>query len=250
MNNIKIVIPSYKAGQWVHKTITSVKSQSYGNFKCIFIDDNSPDDTFLIAQAAAEGDERFIFKKNNARVGALENIYNGFKEIGEDDQDIYVTLDGDDWLSNNFALEHLNYTYEEKKCLITYGSFIEWPSGICHPHLLEPYPLHVIENNLFREHEWKASALRTFRRILWENIKKSDLIAPEENCFYQVAWDLAFMFPMIEMAGDRSEHIKEILYVYNKQNPISDMYVNTEKQLDRAEKIRKKTKYTKKIVDF
>ena len=58
------------------------------------------------------------------------------------------------------------------------------------------------------------------------------------------------MFPMIEMAGDRSEHIKEILYVYNKQNPISDMYVNTEKQLDRAEKIRKKTKYTKKIVDF
>ena len=247
MNNIKIVIPSYRSEQWVHKTITSVRSQAYGNFKCIFIDDNSPDSTFLVAQAAGGGDERFIFKKNNTRVGALKNIYDGFKEIGEHDEDIYVTLDGDDWLNDNWVLEKLNETYEEKKCLLTYGSFVEWPSGISHSHLLEPYSKEVIEGNLFRESGWKASALRTFKRVLWENIKKSDLIDPEENRFYQVAWDLAFMFPMIEMAGDRSEHIRDILYVYNKQNPISDMYVNEQKQLDRAAKIRKKQKYEKRI---
>ena len=63
-NNLKIVIPAYKSEKWVTNTIRSVKGQSYTNFKCIFIDDNSPDDTFNVAKKAIEEDERFILWRN------------------------------------------------------------------------------------------------------------------------------------------------------------------------------------------
>ena len=39
--------------------------------------------------------------------------------------------------------------------------------------------------------------------------------------FYKTSIDKAFMYPMIEMARERSEFIDDILYVYNFSNPLN-----------------------------
>ncbi len=52
-----------------------------------------------------------------------------------------------------------------------------------------------------------TSALRTFKYKLWKNIKEEDL-KNREGKFYEAAWDLAFMFPMFEMAGEKIEFVK------------------------------------------
>ena len=54
------------------------------------------------------------------------------------------------------------------------------------------------------------------------------------------------MFPMLEMAGDRQEFIKEVLYVYNDKNPISDHNIRRKEQILAAKEIREKKRYNAK----
>ena len=54
------------------------------------------------------------------------------------------------------------------------------------------------------------------------------------------------MFPMLEIAGSRQEFVKEVLYVYNDENPISDHKIRRKEQILAAREIRKKGKYRKK----
>ena len=53
------------------------------------------------------------------------------------------------------------------------------------------------------------------------------------------------MFPMLEMAGERQEFLRDLLYVYNDQNPISDHKIRRYAQILAAKEIRKKKKYNK-----
>jgi hypothetical protein len=46
-----------------------------------------------------------------------------------------------------------------------------------------------------------------------------------------MTWDMAIMYPILEMAGDKHHSFKEILYVYNTSNPLSDDKKNRELQL-------------------
>jgi len=243
MIDIKVIVPGYNCEPWIHKTINSIKNQTFTNFKCIVIDDTSTDNTFKAAEQTINGDNRFKLVRNTENNGALKNIYDGIKIISEDDEDVIITVDGDDWVYDENVFEKVSATYLDNNCLITYGSFIEYPSNITHPYYLTSYDENVIQNNLFRDTGWKASHLRTFKAKLWNSIKYEDFIDPETGKFYETAWDLAFMIPMLEMAGDRSKHIDDILYVYNKENPASDMYIKTQLQLSTADKIRKKPRY-------
>jgi hypothetical protein len=51
------------------------------------------------------------------------------------------------------------------------------------------------------------------------------------------------MIPMLEMAGSRSEFIKDTMYVYNMANDSADSYLNRERQLELEKYIRSKPKY-------
>ena len=62
-----------------------------------------------------------------------------------------------------------------------------------------------------------------------------------------MASDLAIMFPMLEMAGNRQEFISEILYCYNDKNPISDHKIRRKEQILSAKEIRQKKRYNRRI---
>lgn len=57
-------------------------------------------------------------------------------------------------------------------------------------------------------------------------IKEKDFFDPETNEYYSMAGDFAFMFPMIEMCGERFEYIPEELYVHNRSNEMSETKVD------------------------
>ena len=79
-----------------------------------------------------------------------------------DVDDVNIILDGDDWLSSTNILSRLNEVYSEDNCLLTYGSYVAFPSGIIG---VEPsqYPDSVVQNNSFREDSWRASHLKSFK---------------------------------------------------------------------------------------
>ena len=77
---------------------------------------------------------------------------------------------------------------------------------------------------------------------IWEMPELVDLegndLSDEDDNFYEMTWDQALMFPMMEMARERVRFVSDILYIYNDDNPINDHKVDRQKQIDTGERIR------------
>src|ERR1035437_8876807 len=56
---VSIIIPAYNAARYLGETLESIQNQTYANFECIIINDNSTDDTVKIVTAIASADKRF-----------------------------------------------------------------------------------------------------------------------------------------------------------------------------------------------
>ncbi|MHA1796049.1 MAG: glycosyltransferase family 2 protein, partial [Promethearchaeota archaeon] len=218
-----------------------MKAQTYKNFQCIILDDISTDNSVEVIKNEIEGDDRFKLIINTEKAFALKNIYDGINISNPKTEDIILTLDGDDWLASRDALEKVNDVYNSSKCWITFGSYAEYPNNR-RGKFAKQIPKNIIETNSFRSFEWCSSHLRTFKYHLWERIKKEDLLDKDGN-FYKMTWDLAFMFPMLEMAGNRSKYIKDILYTYNVDNPLNDHKIDNSYQVSLEREIRSKPKY-------
>lgn len=235
-----IVIPSYNNEKWCERNIVSALNQSYDKFRIIFVDDCSSDRTFnLVAKKVEQSANRdkCTIIKNTTRIGALANLYNMIHSCADDE--IILTLDGDDWFPDAEVLNKLKGHYNRDDIWITYGQYRNYPDG--GSGIAGSYPSHVISNNSFRKTPWAASHLRTFYAWLFKKIKKEDLSINGE--FFKMTWDFAIMFPMMEMAKEHQKYISDILYVYNMENPINDHKVNIRMQQDLDRHIRNMPKY-------
>ena len=247
MNNeqerkFNIIIPLYNVEKWIKYCIRSVKAQEYGNFHCYLVDDISTDNTSKIIKNEIEGDNRFTLIENKEKKYALLNIHDTIELAKLDANDVVVLLDGDDWFPNKTVLQNLNRVYNSEACDMTYGSYVEYPSGI-KGKFAKQVPHDIVENLLYRESEWMTSHLRTFKHSLWQKIDNKDFVYSQTQKFYKASWDLAFMFPMLEMAGHKAHYVDEVMYVYNRQNPLNEDKVNHGIQLAEEAEIRKKNKY-------
>ena len=237
---MNIIIPSYNNEKWCKKNIESALSQDYDNFKIYFIDDCSSDKTFEIVRDIVEKSglkNKCVLIKNNQNYGALHNFYHVIH--GCDDQSIIVQLDGDDWLAHKNVLKELHKIYNSNNIWLTYGQFKLYPDNIV--GWCKPLSDKIIKNNTIRKAPWVTSHLRTFKAKLFKGIKLEDLLY--EGKFYSMAPDLAMMFPMIEMAGEHIYCFREVLYIYNNSNPLSEHRVKHELQKKLASFIRKQKTY-------
>lgn len=247
MTNFKIIVPMFNVEKWIKINIEQLKKQRL-NFDCVLIDDMSIDETPSIVNDLIKDDSRFQFVINSEKKFALRNIFEGIQKLDPKDDDVILTVDGDDWLYDEFVLNVLNdvYSYTSSfaerptRTLLTYGSYIEFPTK--RHGLSQQISKDVIKNNSFRKAQWSASHLRTFKFLLWKNIKTEDLKDKEGN-FYRMAWDQAFMFPMLEMAAERSTFISSPLYIYNVMNPLNDHKIDHSLQLATESEIRNKEPY-------
>jgi len=236
----KIIIPAYNAENWISRTIDSVKDQKYQNYECYITDDISTDSTLEVAKGSGHG-EKFIVSQCREKKYALKNIYDTILSSEPSPDDVIVVLDGDDWFPNCNVLSQLNHYYKNSDCLMTYGSFVRFPDGEIGEEASQ-YPQDVVDNNTFREDQWRASHLKTFRFSLWDKVKKDDLVKKDGE-FYEISYDQVMMLPMLEMAGSRSKYIPEVTYVYNITNPNAVNKTKAQKQYEYMLEIRQKPKY-------
>jgi len=238
-NHFTIIIPSYNNIQWIKDSIESAINQNYDNFEIIFIDDISTDGSYEFVLNNYKNIKNLKIIRNEKRMYGLYNIRNGV--VLSKENSICITLDGDDKLKNNNVLNYLNNIYNSS-VWITYGSY---ESNGKKPNHLRSYTQNEIKENKFREIEWLATHLRTFRRELFLRINEDDL-KDDNGDYLKITWDLAFQFPMLEMSGYHSLYVPEVLYIYNLDNPISD---NSQRDLQYKTEleIRKKDKYKKLI---
>ncbi|MBS0622222.1 MAG: glycosyltransferase family 2 protein [Verrucomicrobia bacterium] len=238
----KIVIPAYNAAAWIEKSLSSVESQTYKNYDVCVIDDASTQEEQrqIIASFVERNGWKAIYNSTNC--GALENIVKGIKALECADDDVIITLDGDDWLFNDCVLDHLNQVYEESRPLLTYGQYVRFSNGKIGCCREVSWGTRYFRR--FRKKNWRYTHLRTFKYVLWRNLRDEDLRG-EDGRYWQVSWDLAIMFPMLEMAGNRIAFVNRILLIYNDGNPISDAIIRLPEQRRTNELIRKLPKYSR-----
>ncbi len=257
---IIVVIPSYNNAEWYVNNLSSIFMQEYENYHIIYIDDCSEDRTAdLVERYITDVGEidRVTLIRNAERKG---HLYNHILAVTmAPDDAIIVHIDGDDWLRldeevRTDIFSRLNKIYEDPTVWLTYGSYYRYPYG--NRGTCKNFPAEIIQESAYREYPWVSSHLRTFYAWLFKRIDPQDFLYTGANPEYRgklwpAAADLAFMFPMLEMAAGRYEYIPDLIYAYNRLNPLN-LCIGDRQAVQRecAELIRTKEKYSPLSDDF
>jgi len=235
---MKILMGFYNAEKYIQRSILSVMSQNFKDYKCYITSDKSTDNSVDLVNQIIKNDERFELVEDTDiklyQTGNFDRNIRNNKEI--DDNEVLVEVDGDDFLPDVNVLDRINNVYKDPNVWIANGSFQYANSSPGFSQAQTDF------DNL-RASRFTASHIRTWRAFLWRNIKPEDL-RDENGDYWQWSGDLCFMFPMLEMSGP--EHYKfmnDINYIYNEDNIINEHKVDMSMVNDHASKIRSKEKY-------
>jgi glycosyltransferase involved in cell wall biosynthesis len=216
-----VVSAFWNASNYIERCITSVMSQEFTDFTMYLIDDMSDDDTVSKIESLISNDKRFKLIVNTEKKYKLRNFDDLIMdEELIDDEDIIIELDGDDWLYDENVLEKVYNKYNKNKNLwMTNGSFIYSNGQIGFSSKVNP--------STVRKDPFRLSHLRTWKSHLWRSIEEESFIGSDGE-YFRSAPDVAYSFPMVEMAGDKHyEFIPDIMYVYNAESPYNEHKPNS-----------------------
>jgi len=237
---IKILIVGGPVECYIERCLTSVVLQEHTDWEAQVVLDPFKDKSY--EKALVWQSDKLKVHINKERRTALPNLLLATEMLNPSDEDILITLDADDWLYDKSALSTVVSYYERfPRLLLTHGSWIAYPFPNTNTNNA-PYTEEDFKGNI-RKIPWRASHLRTFKHKLWKKVKDEDL-RDELGNYYESAWDLAMMWPMLEMAGfSRIKFIPEKLLVYNMENPCGDTKLRVEQQMYYTDYLARKTPY-------
>jgi glycosyltransferase involved in cell wall biosynthesis len=233
-----ILILSYNNEKYTDLCLNSALNQNYENFDVIFINCNSTDSTREICEKYTNKYDNLTIIDEIDRIYQTENFLLG--TLLSEKNTTIVSLDGDDWLINKNVLDLLNSVYFSTRCLLSYGSYIEFP----YKNVRWAWKKRSLEElSEIRKNKFSLSHLRTWNKELFLNIKKESLKMNDK--YPKMAGDVSVLLYMVEMYPEKCIFINNVMYVYNKTNILSDININGKKQIETAEYFFKKNKYSK-----
>ena len=201
----------YNFEKWIGKCIKSAINQKYKNWEMYLIDDFSSDNSVSVAEMAAGDDPRIKIIKNTQNMcGVYNKTVNFVNHAKPNDEDVIVTLDGDDYLLHVNVLDLLNEIYNNDYWL-TYGGH----TNTSQYKFADDYYTPVDWSKSLRNQRFCLSHLKSHKFFLVKNIKNKDLCYRNGNMF-KYADDVITYVPMAEMSGQKhSFYIKDKVYFYN-----------------------------------
>ena len=225
---IKILIVGGPVEHYIDRCLKSLSTQTFSDWEAQVVLDPFEDKSY--EKALMWQNNKIKVMRNPTRLTALPNFLLATKLLNPSDEDIIVTLDADDWFFDANALSIVDsYYHMYPNLLITHGSWVPYPFPNANTNNA-PYTEQEFKDNIIKV-PWRASHLRTFKHKLWRRVRDEDL-RDERGNYYESAWDLAMMWPMLEMSGyDRVKFIPEKLYMYNMENPNGDSKIRVKQQM-------------------
>lgn len=210
-----VIVVGRNNGASIERTLTSIFTQNYENFRIVYIDDASDDGSFELAQDLIYDMKYLIpttLTRNEEPLGVLENLNRTIQTCA--DEEIVVLVDGHDWLAHEWVLQKLNQYYADPDLWITCGQFRNYPTF----ELGNVGPTQV---KGIRSSSFKDFHLQTFYAALFKKINPSDLMC--QGNYFLCAAPLAYMAPMLEMAPTHFQYIPDTLYIADpSMAPLSD----------------------------
>jgi glycosyltransferase involved in cell wall biosynthesis len=204
-----VIVNCGRCEAFIGECLASLRRQTFTEWQAQVTIDRDGDATWERAVAARGGDERIVITRNPRRRYPMTNIFAALERSAAGPDDVIVNLDGDDWLIDDRAFERIARAYDDG-CWMTYGSWISnrsdrlglWPA----------YPDGISD---FRDAPWLATAVRTWKKWLFDLIDPRD-VTDDRGRPLRVCEDVAYMYPMLEMATTRrARHIEAPLMLYN-----------------------------------
>lgn len=225
-----IVVCSYNNKEIYTKNLDSIFCQDYTNYHVVYVDDNSPDGTYDAVKEYLETHATYKDKitliKNPVNTRQLRNTYYAVHNFSNDD-DIIIILDGDDWFAHSKVLSVLNTIYQDPYIWMTCGNYIQDKGYLLVPNYTPP---HAYDTSVLRSaYTTPPPHLRSFYSWLFKQIPLEDLVS--EGAFIPMAADMAYLFPMLEMAKDHYYPIQQALYMYNTTGALNCYHNQKSKDL-------------------
>lgn len=218
-NKFKIVVTFYNPGvNYLKKCLKSIENQNYKNYDVCIINDKSTKEVNKLNSLCNSYQKKYNWKyhENKRNGGPYKSRMEAINYLNPEDNDVIVLIDGDDKLSNNNVLNILNDNYQDNT-QVTFGNYrMVEESGnkskgrtMCkHVNLKK-----MAHNNSFRDRKgYSFSHLKTFKYGIYKNINHNDNKVNGE--YIRSATDAAIMYPLLELAGENSKCINDILYDY------------------------------------
>jgi len=246
-NKAIVIVIQRNAEKYLRKSLTSAVVQDYEDIGIIFIDDASEDGSVKIAHKILEDRRDTVFTINRQKTCKLESIRRAITEQCTNSNSTIFWLDGDDYLTSSTAISEMMELHEHYD--VVWSQHIEEiDDGRIKTGCSGP-----ITNGNVREGKWVSSALRSFKKFLFDEISENAFLDANGK-LYEKTIDQAIMYPVLEMAGPKKWHFydkKLYFYTYNPKTMRTEGKGNKE-QLANESHIRGKKPYpillTRKII--
>lgn len=229
INNIKFcfITSSYNQEQFIIMNLNSIRIQKYNNYRVLYVNDNSTDNSLNILQRYRKSFPSFKMKiiNNNIRRGPAYSRQLAYNKCADDE--ICVFLDGDDFLINPHVLNILATVYSwNSKIVATFGSIINTVNNYKNIYYSRQ------NTNKYYSH------LRTARAKYVKKIPESYL-KDSNNKWFMFCTDVALFTALIEIIGNNYVFIQNSLIYYNKYNSKNNKNEGYENQNTNGTNIRK-----------
>jgi glycosyltransferase involved in cell wall biosynthesis len=217
------IIPSYNNADWYKHNIKSISNQNLTNWRAIYVDDASTDNTLKLVQEYVNHlglSKKFSYIQNPRQLGPAGSRYQAYSQTNENE--ICCMLDGDDWLYGTNVLDILSHYYlAGYNC--TYGSYYlyteegSWDSSV---YFNIDYDDKCKKKKSYRQSShWIARHFRTMKSYLIKDIDANKYLKMD-NEWIRLATDKAEMYYAMEQPKSKPVKITDLIYVYNKTNSI------------------------------
>lgn len=234
---IHLVVNCGLCEDYIGACLRSVRAQTVTSWRAWVTLDITGDATLERAIEARGDDDRIDIVVNEERLYPMANLLRAIDRSGAEAEDVIVVLDGDDRFIRDDALALIARAYDEG-AWVTYGSWISDRAD--RPGMWPAYPPGTTE---FRDGPWLGTAVRTWKKWLFDRIDRADFLDPDGRPF-RMAEDLACMYPLLEMATtERAKHIAEPIMLYNFGSPHDAGRALVEEGMRNAAWLRAKERY-------
>jgi len=215
-----ILILGENASGSCERQLKSVFNQTYVGYNIIYIDNGSTDQTAEKVKAFCEREnklDKLTIVRHEEKKPDVQAIYDTIHQLNP--QEIVVYLEGQDWLSHENVLDHLNCAYAHPDVWLTYSRAIR------HPDYQQvegkAYSDEFLRGKKFREKgRLPLPSLVSFPVAYFKEIRLEDLLF--DGHFIREKAAHAFLYPLFEMGPEHALFMDEVMLVKNDEVQVED----------------------------
>lgn len=233
---VHVIVPVFNCYDGLIRCLSSLAVQTHDDMTVTIIDDASTDDRVIAALDDAARHWRWTVHHNTENLRCPWNLVRGIAAVDPDPADVVLLVDGDDWLAHPEAVGRVAAIHADPDVWLTYGSYRPFPDDPTCP-IAGPFPPEVRAARSFRSAAMMFNHPIAFKAFLWYALPTPEM-KDDRGRYIRTCYDQSIMYGMLEMAGDHTRFVDEVLYVYNSANPLSESVARRDESAGVGEMLR------------